>query len=253
MKGVILAGGTGSRLYPLTKVINKHLVPVFNKPMLYYPLYSMKEAGVTDILIITGPDNCGDFLRLFKSGNDLGLNISYEIQETPGGIAQALGMAKRFIGDEKFFFVLGDNLFEHSFVYAVNEFKNSEKDSAMVFLKKVENPSSFGVAVLNDGKIEKIIEKPKEFVSDLAVTGIYFYDSGVFEIIKDLKPSARGELEITDVNNFYIQKGSLKFQELQGYWADCGESYEALFETTQYVKDSFLSKIDDKLTILSRE
>ncbi|MEK7085644.1 MAG: sugar phosphate nucleotidyltransferase, partial [Patescibacteria group bacterium] len=199
MKGVILAGGTGSRLYPLTKVTNKHLLPVYNKPMIYYPLAALKEAGITDILIISGLGHSGSFLELLGSGGQFGLKLSYEVQEQAGGIAQALGLAENFANNEKIVVILGDNILEDSLSEAVKGFKIQPR-GAKIFLKSVKNPQSYGVADVRDGVLRSIIEKPANPPSDLAVVGCYMYDPQVFDVIRGLKPSHRNELEITDVN-----------------------------------------------------
>jgi len=251
MKGVILAGGTGSRLFPCTKVTNKHLLPVFNKPMIYYPLYSMKEAGITEVLIISGPEHAGHFLQLLGSGESLGLKISYALQEKPGGIGQALGLAKSFVGDDKMVVLLGDNIFENNLKPFVDEFSKKE-NGAMVLLKKVKNPSAYGVAVMEGEKIKLFIEKPSAFISDLAVVGLYMYDNTVFDVVKNLKPSARGEIEIQDVNNYYLSESNIYFHEIKSFWGDCGESFEVLLDVQNYVKGSILADIDANLTIIDR-
>ncbi len=246
MKGVILAGGTGSRLYPLTRVTNKHLLPVFNKPMIYFPLFALKEAGITEIMIVSGRGHVGTFLELIGSGARFGLSIRYEIQEEAGGIAQALSLVESFVGDDKFAVVLGDNVFEDSIKSAVEEFER-QSEGAKIFLKSVANPTAYGVAELVGGAIRSLVEKPKVPVSDLAVVGLYMYDSGVFEVIRGLKPSARNELEITDVNNYYLSQGTLSHQILDGFWGDCGESFESLMQASDLVRGSFLANISDNL------
>jgi len=252
MKGIILAGGTGSRLYPLTKVTNKHLLPVYNKPMIYYPLYTLKEAGITNVLIVSGIGHAGNFLELLGSGAHIGMNLSYEVQEEAGGIAQALGLAEDFAGGDKIIVVLGDNIIENNISQDVNDF-NSQKNGAYIFLKSVKNPQAYGVAEIENGQIVSITEKPKDPKSDLAVTGVYMYDAKVFDIVKTLKPSHRGELEITDVNNFYLNQGTLKYSVLDGFWGDCGESFDSLMEASTMVQGSALACIDENLTILNRE
>jgi len=221
MKGVILAGGLGTRLYPLTKVTNKHLLPVYNKPMIYYPINTLIEAGITDILIVTGGNSAGDFLRLLGNGKDFGLkHLNYTYQEGEGGIADALLLAEHFAGGDKIVVILGDNIIEKSIKKEVEIFKR-QKVGARILLKEVENPERFGVAEIKKGKIVRIIEKPKKPPSNLVVTGIYMYDNQVFDIIRTLEPSDRGELEITDVNNIYLKKGQLKeVADLltQAYW-----------------------------------
>jgi glucose-1-phosphate thymidylyltransferase len=221
-KGIILAGGLGKRLWPLTKITNKHLLPIWDKPMIYYPLTLLAEAGIKDILIVTGGNHAGEFLRLLGDGSAFGLtHINYAYQEGEGGIAQALGLAKHFAEGHRIVVVLGDNILEKSIKPHVDNFRRQEK-GARVLLKKVSDPERFGVATLTGKKIETIEEKPLKPKSDLAVTGVYMYDEQVFEIIKTLKPSKRGELEITDVNNAYIRKDQLEFDELDGWWTDSG-------------------------------
>lgn len=248
MKGIILAGGTGSRLFPLTKVTNKHLLPVYNKPMIYYPLFAMKEAGITNIMIVSGIGHAGSFLELLGSGAQFGLKISYEVQEKAGGIAQALSLAEDFSNNEKIVVILGDNIFEDNLAEAVKDFKALPR-GAKVLLKSVHNPKSYGVAELQDEKITKIIEKPKDPQSDLAVVGCYMYDPQVFDVIKGLKPSGRNELEITDVNNFYLEQGTLKHEVLKGFWGDCGESFDSLMESGKLIQKSRLAHIDEALNI----
>lgn len=231
VKGVILAGGTGSRLYPCTKVTNKHLLPVYNKPMIYYPLQTLISAGIKEILIVSGPGHAGDFVNLLGSGKEFGVKLSYEIQDEVGGIAQALGLAEDFADEGNILVILGDNIFEDNIKEDVENFKGGAK----IFLKEVPDPQRFGVAVLEGNKVVKIEEKPKEPKSNYAITGLYMYDKEVFDIIKTLKPSERGELEITDVNNYYIKKGKMKWSILKGYWTDAG-TFESLFRASQLVK-----------------
>lgn len=251
MKGIILAGGTGSRLYPLTRVTNKHLLPVYNKPMIHYSLFSLKEAGITDVMIVAGKGHAGSFLELLGSGAQFGMKISYEVQEDAGGIAQALGQAEGFANNEKVVVILADNIFEDSLKEAVDGFKLHPR-GAKIFLKAVKNPSSFGVAEIVDGKVVSIVEKPTEPKSNLAVLGCYMYDPQVFDVIKGLKPSGRNELEITDVNNFYLEQGTLSCELLQGFWGDCGESFDSLMEASKLVQDSSLSQISNDLVLTSR-
>ncbi len=225
MKGIILAGGTGSRLYPLTKVTNKHLLPIGNKPMIYYPIEKLTGAGIEEILIVTGTEHMGDVVNLLGSGKDFGCRFTYKVQDEAGGIAQALGLAENFAGDESMTVILGDNIFEADLTHAM---KNYENSNAQILIKKVEDPERFGVAELDGEKIAGIEEKPDQPKSDYAVTGIYMYPPDVFEIIKTLKPSRRGELEITDVNNHYIQNNRMRYSVLKGWWTDAGtpESYK---------------------------
>lgn len=225
MKGIILAGGTGSRLYPLTKVTNKHLLPIGNKPMIYYPIEKLTGAGIEEILIVTGTEHMGDVVNLLGSGKDFGCRFTYKVQDEAGGIAQALGLAENFAGADSMTVILGDNIFEADLIHAM---ENYESSNAQILIKKVEDPERFGVAELDGEKIAGIEEKPDQPKSDYAVTGIYMYPPDVFEIIKTLKPSRRGELEITDVNNHYIQNNRMKYSVLEGWWTDAGtpESYK---------------------------
>ncbi|OQX84333.1 MAG: spore coat protein, partial [Candidatus Latescibacteria bacterium 4484_7] len=227
MKGIILAGGLGTRLYPLTKVTNKHLLPVYDKPMIFYPVQTLINAGVRDILVVTGGNNAGDFLRLLGNGKDFGLgHINYTYQEGEGGIAEALGLAEYWSAGDRICVMLGDNIIEKNIVKAVEAFKRQDK-GARILLKEVDDPARFGVPVLDGDRVVTIEEKPKNPKSPYAVTGIYMYDSRVFDIIKTLKPSERGELEITDVNNAYIEMGELSWDILDGWWTDAG-TFESL-------------------------
>jgi glucose-1-phosphate thymidylyltransferase len=222
MKGVVLAGGLGTRLYPLTKVTNKHLLPIYNKPMIYYPIETLVEAGITDILLVTGGNSAGDFLKLMGNGKEFGLkHMNYAYQEGEGGIAEALGLAEHFVDDDLVTVILGDNIISGSIKKAVQDFKQ-QKVGAKIFLKEVSDPERFGVAMLDGDKVSKIVEKPKKPESNYAVIGIYIYDSTVFDIIKTLKPSGRGELEITDVNNAYIERATMTYEILDGWWTDAG-------------------------------
>lgn len=236
MKGIILAGGLGKRLYPLTKISNKHLLPIYDKPMIYYPIQTLVKAGVKDILLVTGGNNAGDFLRLLGNGTEFGLqHLNYTYQPGEGGIAQALGLAEYFADNGKIIVVLGDNIIEEDISPFVNEFKQ-QKDGAKILLKEVSDPNRFGVPVFKDNKIIKIEEKPTVPQSPYAVTGIYMYDSSVFDIIKTLKPSKRNELEITDVNNAYLKRGNLTYNTLKSWWTDAG-TFESLFKANQLVND----------------
>ncbi len=235
MKGVILAGGLGTRLYPLTKITNKHLLPVFDQPMIFYPIQTLVEAGIKDILIVTGGNSAGDFLRLLGNGRAFGLkHLNYTYQEKEGGIAEAIGLSEHFAEGEKVLVMLGDNLIFDSIRDDVEAFKR-QRSGAKIFLKKVENPKAYGVAEVKGGRVLNIVEKPKKPKSDLAVIGIYMYDNEVFDIVKTLKPSARGELEVTDINNAYIGKGTMTYSVLKGFWADAGESIGALAEAGRRV------------------
>jgi len=236
LKGVVLAGGLGTRLYPLTKVTNKHLLPVYNKPMIYYPILTLVEAGIKDILIVTGGNSAGDFLRLLGNGREFGLShLSFVYQEGEGGIAAALSLAEHFSENDKIVVILGDNIVEKSIKKEVEIFEKQPK-GARILLKEVENPERFGVAEIKDGKIVRIIEKPKIPPSNLAVTGIYMYDSQVFDIIRTLKPSERGELEITDVNNKYLEMGQLTYGILDGWWTDAG-TFDSLLKANILVAE----------------
>ncbi|XWN38634.1 MAG: sugar phosphate nucleotidyltransferase [Balneola sp.] len=225
MKGIILAGGTGSRLYPLTKVTNKHLLPVGEKPMIYHPIEKLTEVGIEEILIVTGTEHMGDVVNLLGSGKDFNCRFTYKVQDEAGGIAQALGLAENFAGNDPVIVILGDNIFENSLSTAV---KNYDGAGAQILIQEVEDPERYGVAELEGEKVISIDEKPQEPKSNFAVTGIYFYDANVFECIKTLKPSGRGELEITDVNNYYIKQGQMKSSVLEGWWTDAGtpDSYK---------------------------
>ncbi len=230
MKGVVLAGGLGTRLSPLTRITNKHLLPIYKKPMIYYPIEMLVEAGISDIMLVTGGNNAGDFLRLIGNGRNFGLShIHYTYQEGEGGIAEALGLAEDFVEDDKVVVVLGDNILEKGIKRGIETFAQQQK-GARVFLTEVENPSEYGIAQLNGDKIARIIEKPQDPPTNLAVVGVYMYPPDVFDIIKTLKPSGRGELEITDVNNAYIQRGELEYELIDGFWIDAGESHEALLK-----------------------
>lgn len=233
MKGVILAGGTGSRLYPLTKVTNKHLLPVYDKPMIYYPLQTLIDAGIKDIMIVSGRGHAGHFLELLGSGAEFGVKFTYEIQDHAGGIAQALGLAEDFADNDNITVILGDNIFQDNIKTAVQKFDGG----AHIFLKSVPDAHRFGVAEVNsnNGHVLGIEEKPSQPKSDLAVTGLYIYSNDVFDVIKILKPSGRGELEITDVNNHYIGKDAMKFTMLDGYWTDAG-TFESLLRAGILVK-----------------
>ena len=235
MKGVILAGGLGTRLYPLTRITNKHLLPVYNKPMIFYPVETLVKAGIKDILIVTGGNNAGDFLRLLGNGADFGLkHINYAYQHGEGGIADALALAEDFAAGDKIVVILGDNIIGGSIAKYVKAFEKQEK-GAMVLLKKTPRPEHYGVPEIKNGKIIKIVEKPKKPASSYAIIGIYMYDSRIFKIINTLKPSKRGELEITDVNNAYLKSGQLSYGILDGWWADAGESIDAWFNTNKTV------------------
>ena len=242
MKGVVLAGGLGTRLLPLTKITNKHLLPVYDKPMIYYPIRTLINAGIEDILIVTGGNDAGDFLRLIGNGKEFGLkHINYTYQEGQGGIADALNLAEFFADKESICVVLGDNIIEKNIRGAVEAFKR-QKRGAKIMLKEVPDPQRFGVPVLDGDRVARIEEKPKAPKSEYAIIGIYLYDNTVFDIIKTLKPSDRGELEITDVNNAYIAKGEMTWDILDGWWTDAG-TFESLLRASQLVAQTGANKI----------
>jgi glucose-1-phosphate thymidylyltransferase len=237
MKGVILAGGLGTRLYPLTKITNKHLLPIYDKPMIFYPVETLINAGIMDIMIVTGGNYAGDFLRLIGNGKEFGLkHINYTYQEGEGGIADALSLAEYFADGEPICVVLGDNIIEKNIMKAVKNFE-MQKGGAKILLKEVPDPERFGVAEIENGKLVRVVEKPVQPRSNLAVIGIYMYDSRVFDIIKTLKPSGRGELEITDVNNAYIEEGKMTWEMLQGWWTDAG-TFESLLRASMLVSQT---------------
>jgi glucose-1-phosphate thymidylyltransferase len=241
MKGIVLAGGTGSRLFPLTKITNKHLLPIYDRPMIYYPIQTLVDAGIRDIMIVTGGRNSGDFLRLLANGKEFGLkHINYTYQEGEGGIADALALAEHFADGQKICVVLGDNIIEGSIRAAADQFRDQEV-GAHILLKEVPDAERFGVAEVSGGKILGIEEKPRHPRSNYAVTGIYMYDASVFEKIKTLVPSGRGELEITDVNNAYIRESTMTFSFLDGWWTDAG-TFDSLLRATNLVAQSATRK-----------
>ncbi len=234
MKGIVLAGGTGSRLFPLTKITNKHLLPIYDKPMVYYPIQTLVDAGISDIMLVTGGRNSGDFLRLLGNGKEFGLkHLNYAYQEGEGGIAEALALAEHFADGDKICVILGDNLIEGNIRASVEDFSKQER-GARIFLKEVSDAQRFGVAELSGKKIVGIEEKPRNPKSNFAVTGIYLYDGTVFDKCRELKPSGRGELEITDVNNAYIREGTMTFSTLEGWWTDAG-TFESLLRAANLV------------------
>jgi glucose-1-phosphate thymidylyltransferase len=243
MKGVILAGGLGTRLFPLTKITNKHLLPVYDRPMIYYPIECLVNAGIDDIMIVTGGRKSGDFLSLLGNGSEFGLkHLNYTYQEGEGGIAEALGLAEHWAGDDAICVVLGDNIIEKNIKRAADDFRKQAK-GAKIMLKEVHDPERFGVASLDGDKVTKIVEKPKQPESNLAVIGIYMYDNRVFDIIKTLKPSDRGELEITDVNNWFIADGSMTYEVLDGWWTDAG-TFQSLHKSSCLVADGGANNLD---------
>lgn len=245
MKGVVLAGGLGSRLNPLTKVTNKHLLPVYNQPMIYYPIQTLINAGIDDIMIVTGGNSAGDFLKLLGNGKDFGLkHLNYTYQEGEGGIADALSLVEHFADDEPICVVLGDNIIEGNIRAAAEDYRKQGK-GAKILLKKVHDPNRFGVPEIDGDKVLQIEEKPTNPKSEYAVIGIYFYDETVFDIIKTLVPSGRGELEITDVNNHYINRGEMTWNELDGWWTDAG-TFESLLHATNLVAKTGANNLEVK-------
>jgi glucose-1-phosphate thymidylyltransferase len=246
MKGVILAGGLGTRLHPLTKITNKHLLPIYDRPMIHYPLMTLVDAGIRDILIVTGGNHAGEFLRLLGNGRDFGLDdIAYTYQEGEGGIAEALSLARHFADGDKIVVILGDNIIEGDIRRSVTAFRTQPK-GARLLIKKVPDPARFGVPELRDGRIASIEEKPKSPNSEYAVIGIYMYDGTVFDIVSTLKPSERGELEITDVNNAYLKRGELEHDVLEGWWTDAG-TFESLFRANQLVREKMIEKLTARI------
>ena len=243
MKGVVLAGGLGTRLDPLTRITNKHLLPIYDKPMIYYPIETLVNAGITDILIVTGGRNAGDFLRLLGNGKEFGLkHINYTYQEGEGGIAEALGLAEHFAEGQRVCVMLGDNIIEGNIIEAAEGFRN-QSAGARILVKAVPDAERFGVAEFEGDRIIRIVEKPKNPKSNYAVTGIYMFDASVFHKINTLEPSGRGELEITDVNNLYIEDGTLTFSVLEGWWTDAG-TIDSLRKATNLVAETGANKVD---------
>lgn len=236
MKGVIIAGGTGSRLFPLTKVVNKNILAVYDKPLIYYPILTLKDAGIDQILIISGRGHAGQYLDLLGSGQELGVRLAYEIQEEPGGIAQAIGLAESFCEGDRFMSLLGDNIIGDRLGHAVKTFEEQGK-GAKVLLKYVDDPERFGVARIEEDRIVEIIEKPEEPPSNLIVTGIYMYDDRAFDFIRSLDPSPRGELEVTDLNNCYVKEGTMTYNELNGEWIDAG-TFDSMLYANNFVADN---------------
>jgi len=239
MRGIILSGGSGTRLRPLTKITSKQLLPIYNKPMIYYPLNTLIQAGIKEILIIVSPERAGDYLNLLGSGKQFGVKFTYEIQDKPEGLAQAFLIGENFIDEENVAMILGDNIFEDNFSEEIKNFKSGAK----IFAKKVSDPERFGVVKFDENKkAEKIVEKPKEFLSDYAVTGLYIYDNRVVKIAKEMKPSDRGELEITDVNNIYLEKGELEVAMVNGEWLDAG-TFDSLLRAQNLAKERLADKM----------
>lgn len=245
MKGVVLAGGLGSRLFPLTKITNKHLLPVYGQPMIYYPIQALVNAGIDDVMIVTGGNSAGDFLKLLENGEEFGLKrLSYAYQRGEGGIAAALALVEDFADDEPICVVLGDNIIENNIRQAAEDYRRQGK-GAKILLKKVHDPNRFGVPELDGANVLRIEEKPANPKSDYAVIGIYFFDNTVFDVIRTLKPSGRGELEITDVNNHYISEGRMTWAELDGWWTDAG-TFESLLHAAKLVAETGANKISGK-------
>lgn len=248
LKGVILAGGTGSRLYPLTKVTNKHLLPVGRYPMIYHPLMRMQRAGIREVAIVTSPEHMGDVVNLLGSGRLFGLDLTYRVQDEPGGIAQAMGLCENFTGDAPFLCILGDNILSEDIdreAAAYREQLAREGSGARVLLKEVPDPERYGVPRFDGGRIAEIIEKPEDPPSRYSVTGIYFYDPGVYDVIRGLKPSARGEYEVSDVSNAYIERGSLTHGTLTGWWGDAG-TLEGWYEANELARDMVYQELEAK-------
>ena len=245
MKGVILAGGTGSRLDPMTRITNKHLLPVYTKPMIYYPIETLVNAGITDIMVVTGGNHAGEFLRLLGDGRELGVRrLSYAYQAQAGGIAEALGLTENFVDGDKFLVMLGDNILEYSIEQSVENFQRQER-GARVLLKEMDDPQHLrhlGVPIIENGRILYVREKPQNPPSQYAVIGVYMYGSDVFDIVRTLQPSGRGELEITDVNNAYIDRGEMEFDVIDGFWGDAGESIEVYYEIIDFVRANGVNK-----------
>lgn len=238
MKGIILSGGTGTRLFPLTKVTSKQLLPVYDKPMVMYPLETLLKAGIKDILIIIAPDHAGDYMKLLGSGREYGARFSFEIQDKPEGLAQAYIIGEEFIDKDSVCMILGDNIFEDDVSETIKKFKGG----GHIFAKKVSDPERFGVVKFNKGmQAEKIVEKPKEYLSDYAVTGLYIFDNRVIGAAKSVKPSGRGELEITDIHNWYLKKGELKVDIVKGEWIDAG-TFESLFKASELMRKKALKR-----------
>jgi glucose-1-phosphate thymidylyltransferase len=248
VKGVILAGGTGSRLHPLTRITNKHLLPIYDRPMISYAIEALVKSGVREIMLVTGGTHAGEFLRLLGNGEEFGIDrLFYAYQDRPGGIAEALGLAEHFVGGDRSVVLLGDNIFGSSIRHVVDAFAGQPKGARVVLWREAdrEHLGHLGVAAMNgDSRIERIIEKPQEPPSDLAVTGIYFYDGTVWDVISGLKPSARGELEITDVNNWYVHQGLMEYDVLGGFWGDAGESIHAYYAVQDHVREHGANRDD---------
>jgi glucose-1-phosphate thymidylyltransferase len=245
MKGVVLAGGKGTRLHPLTRITNKHLLPIYDRPMVTYAVEALVGAGVKELLLVTGGTHAGEFFRLLGDGHEYGIErLSYAYQEREGGIAEALGLAERFAVDEPVAVVLADNVFERSIRPAIESFEKQKK-GARILLAHIQDPEHLrhlGVAELDGDRVVRIVEKPEEPASEYAVTGVYLYDASVFEVIPSLQPSGRGELEITDVNNWYVERGAMTYEIVEGFWGDAGESIDAYYEVNDFVRAHGVNK-----------
>jgi glucose-1-phosphate thymidylyltransferase len=245
MKGVVLAGGKGTRLHPLTRITNKHLLPIYDRPMVTYAVEALVGAGVKEVLLVTGGTHAGEFFRLLGDGHEYGIErLAYAYQEREGGIAEALGLAERFVVDDRVAVVLADNVFERSIRPAIASFEKQER-GARILLAHIDDPEHLrhlGVAELDGDRVVKIVEKPEEPASEYAVTGVYLYDSSVFEVIPTLEPSGRGELEITDVNNWYVEQGAMTYEVVEGFWGDAGESIDAYYEVNDFVRAHGVNK-----------
>ena len=245
MKGVVLAGGKGTRLHPLTRITNKHLLPIYDRPMVTYAVEALVGAGVKELLLVTGGTHAGEFFRLLGDGHEYGIErLSYAYQEREGGIAEALGLAERFAVDEPVAVVLADNVFERSIRPAIESFEKQKK-GARILLAHIQDPEHLrhlGVAELDGDRVVRIVEKPEEPASEYAVTGVYLYDASVFEVIPSLQPSGRGELEITDVNNWYVEQGAMTYEIVDGFWGDAGESIDAYYEVNDFVRAHGVNK-----------
>ena len=245
LKGVILAGGSGTRLHPLTRITNKHLLPVYDRPMVTYSIEALVKAGVTEMMLVTGGTHAGEFFRLLGNGHEYGIDrLFYAYQERPGGIAEALGLAERFGRDGRVVVMLADNVVERSLAQAVENFKRQER-GGRILLARLDEPEHLrhlGVAELDGDRVVRIVEKPAEPPSEYAVTGIYFYDEQVWDVLPTLKPSGRGELEITDVNNWYVEQGAMEYDVLEGFWGDAGESIDAYYEVNDFVRAHGVNK-----------
>jgi glucose-1-phosphate thymidylyltransferase len=246
MKGVILAGGTGTRLHPLTRITNKHLLPIFDRPMVTYAIEALVKAGISEIMLVTGGTHAGEFLRLLGNGHEWGIDrLSYAYQERAGGIAEALGLAERFAAGERICVMLADNVLQDSLAHPAQHFRDQDR-GARILLAREDDPEHLrhlGVPELDDGRVVRIVEKPADPPSQFAVTGIYFYDADVFDVIPTLEPSGRGELEITDVNNHYVGQGTMEYDVLEGFWGDAGESIEAYYEVNDFMRANGVNRV----------